>query len=169
MSESFKQAVINGLRGAGISVLDIGLTGTEEIYFVTKQLGVAGGIEIILLDYNKIKFVLAGSKPTTRSNGLGEVRLLAEEQSFPPVSPELRGGDHKISILNDYVDHLLGYVEVGNIAPLKFVVNAGSGAAGHVSDAIEERFNLNNVPIEFIKVHHEPDGSFLNGIRCMTF
>lgn len=167
-SKCLKQAVADGLRDAGVSVLDLGLTGTEEIYFATRYLGVAGGIEITAshnpIDYNGMKFVLAESKPITRSNGLNEVQRVAEEQNFLSVSPDLRGECHQISILNDYVDHLLGYVEVGNIALLKLVVNAGNGAAGHVVDAIETRFNQHNVPVEFIKVHHEPDGTFPNGI-----
>lgn len=167
-SESLKQAATNGLRDAGISVLDIGLTGTEEIYFATKHLGVAGGIEITAshnpIDYNGMKFVLADSKPITRSNGLDEVQRVAEEQTFSPVSPELRGEFYAISILNDYVDHLLSYIDLDELKPLKLVVNAGNGAAGHVVDAIEEIFAQRTVPVEFIKVHHEPDGTFPNGI-----
>ena len=167
-SESLKQAASNGLRDAGVSVLDIGLTGTEEIYFATKHLGVAGGIEITAshnpIDYNGMKFVLADSKPITRSNGLDEVQRIAEQQDFLSTSPELRGGFHTISILSDYVDHLLSYITLDELKSLKLVVNAGNGAAGHVIDVIEERFKLNNVPVEFIKVHHEPDGTFPNGI-----
>jgi phosphomannomutase len=167
-SESLKQAATNGLRDAGVSVLDIGLTGTEEIYFATKHLGVAGGLEITAshnpIDYNGMKFVLADSKPITRSNGLDEVQRVAEEQDFSPVSPELRGEFHTISILSDYVDHLLSYVVLDELKPLKLVVNAGNGAAGHVIDAIEEIFSQRNIPVEFIKVHHEPDGTFPNGI-----
>lgn len=167
-SEPLKKSVANGLCDAGVSVLDIGQTGTEEIYFATRHLDVTGGIEITAshnpIDYNGMKFVLADSKPITRSNGLNEVQQVAETQNFLHVSSELRGEYHNISILNDYVDHLLGYVELGAIAPLKLVVNAGNGAAGHVIDAIEERFISNNVPVEFIKVHHKPDGTFPNGI-----
>ena len=167
-SESLKQAASNGLRDAGVSVLDIGLTGTEEIYFATKHLGVAGGIEITAshnpIDYNGMKFVLADSKPITRSNGLDEVQRVAEEQTFSPVSPEFRGEFHTISILSDYVDHLLSYIALDELKPLKLVVNAGNGAAGHVVDAIEKIFVQRNVPVEFIKIHHEPDGTFPNGI-----
>ena len=68
------------------------------------------------------------------------------------------------SILEPYVDHLLTYIDPNNLKPLKLVVNAGNGAAGHVVDAIEERFSTQGVPVTFIKVHHEPDGSFPNGI-----
>lgn len=167
-SESLKQATTNGLRDAGVSVLDIGLTGTEEIYFATKYLGVAGGVEITAshnpIDYNGIKFVLADSKPITRSNGLDEVQRVAEAHNFLPVSSELRGGFHKISTLSEYVDHLLSYIAMDELKPLKLVVNAGNGAAGHVVDAIEERFTQRDVPVEFIKIHHEPDGTFPNGI-----
>lgn len=167
-SESLKQAASNGLRDAGVSVLDIGLTGTEEIYFATKYLGVAGGIEITAshnpIDYNGMKFVLADSKPITRSNGLDEVQRVAEEQDFLPTSSELRGEFHTISILSDYVDHLLSYIALDELKPLKLVLNAGNGAAGHVVDAIEEIFSQRNVPVEFIKIHHEPDGTFPNGI-----
>lgn len=167
-SESLKQAASNGLRDAGVSVLDIGLTGTEEIYFATKYLGVAGGIEITAshnpIDYNGMKFVLADSKPITRSNGLDEVQRVAEEQDFLPTSSELRGEFHTISILSDYVDHLLSYIDLDELKPLKLVLNAGNGAAGHVVDAIEEIFSQRNVPVEFIKIHHEPDGTFPNGI-----
>ena len=167
-SESLKLSVADGLRDAGVSVWDIGLTGTEEIYFATKHLDIAGGIEITAshnpIDYNGMKFVLAGSKPITRSNGLNEVQRVAEENTFLFVSPEQRGKYFHIDILNDYVDHLLSYVEIERLTPLKLVVNAGNGAAGHVIDAIEERFIRKNVPIEFVKVHHEPDGTFPNGI-----
>jgi len=67
-------------------------------------------------------------------------------------------------IVPDYVEHLLGYLDLSSVRPLKLVVNAGNGAAGHVIDALEARFAALSVPIEFIKVHHQPDGTFPNGI-----
>jgi phosphomannomutase/phosphomannomutase/phosphoglucomutase len=66
--------------------------------------------------------------------------------------------------LAPYVDHLLTYIDLNEMQPLKLVVNAGNGAAGHVIDAIEAQFNQRRVPIIFIKIHHEPDGHFPNGI-----
>ncbi len=167
-SESLKKAVTNGLRDAGVSVLDIGLTGTEEIYFATTHLGVAGGIEITAshnpIDYNGMKFVVADSKPLTRSNGLAEVKRVAEAKEFSPLAPEHRGNVDEVNVLDAYVDHLLSYVLLEELKPLKLVVNSGNGAAGHVIDAIEERLVQCNVPVEFVKVHHEPDGTFPNGI-----
>lgn len=62
------------------------------------------------------------------------------------------------------MDHLLSYVNTANFKPLKLVVNSGNGAAGHVIDAVESRFKQLQVPVEFIKVHHQPDGNFPNGI-----
>lgn len=58
----------------------------------------------------------------------------------------------------------MGYIDPAKIKPLKLVVNAGNGAAGHVIDTIEEKFKSLNVPVEFIKIHHEADGTFPNGI-----
>jgi phosphomannomutase len=66
--------------------------------------------------------------------------------------------------LDAYVQHLLEYINVENIKPLKLVVNSGNGSAGHVVDALEEQFKALSVPIELIKVHHQPDATFPNGI-----
>ncbi|OBQ55171.1 phosphohexomutase domain-containing protein [Halodesulfovibrio spirochaetisodalis] len=167
-SEALAQAVCKGLRDAGVSVLDIGLAGTEEIYFATAHLGVDGGIEVTAshnpIDYNGMKFVLTESKPITRANGLDAVQQLAEANDFIDVPAEQKGTYEQIQILDAYVDHLLSYITVDNLQPMTIVVNAGNGAAGHVVDAIESRFAEQNVPVEFIKVHNEPDGTFPNGI-----
>jgi len=165
-SESLKQALSNGLRDSGATVTDIGMTGTEEIYFATSHLGMDGGIEVTAshnpMDYNGLKLVREQSKPISGDSGLDEIRRLAEENAFPPVAK--RGGYKKTSTLGAYVDHLIGYVALENITPLKLVVNAGNGAAGHVIDALEEMFRRKSAPVEFIKIHHAPDGRFPNGI-----
>jgi phosphomannomutase/phosphomannomutase/phosphoglucomutase len=87
---------------------------------------------------------------------------LAEEDDFPPVRQY--GTLVRHSILHDYIDHLLSFISTARFKPLKLVVNAGNGAAGHVIDALEQRFIGHSVPVNFIKVHHEPDGNFPNGI-----
>jgi phosphomannomutase/phosphomannomutase/phosphoglucomutase len=114
------------------------------------------------MDYNGMKFVGRGALPISGDSGLREIQAIAENKTFD--QPERQGGISKLSVLDDYVDHLLGYVETSDISPIKLVVNSGNGAAGHVIDAIEEKFHQLNVPVEFIKVHHEPDGNFPNGI-----
>lgn len=165
-SEPLKQALAKGLLDAGANVIDIGMTGTEEIYFAAFHLDVDGGIEVTAshnpMDYNGMKFVGRGALPISGDSGLLEIQQIAESQEF--VTPATRGTLEYTSILDDYVDHLLGYLKPTNLKPLKLVVNAGNGAAGHVIDAMEFRFRTQRLPIEFIKVHHEPDGNFPNGI-----
>ncbi len=167
-SESLKRALSNGLRDAGTDVLDIGLSGTEEIYFATFHLGVDGGIEVTAshnpMDYNGMKLVHEGAKPISGDTGLRDIQRLAEENNFAPADPACRGSYQQISIIDAYVDHLMSYINPANFKPLKLVVNSGNGAAGHVIDEIECRFKALAVPVEFIKVHHEADGNFPNGI-----
>lgn len=168
-SESLKLALANGLQDAGVDVIDIGLTGTEEIYFATSYLGVDGGIEITAshnpMDYNGMKLVRESSKPISGDTGLHHIQKLAEENAFTTVSAENRGRYKTMSILVPYIDKILSYVELTNFSkPLKLVLNSGNGAAGHVIDAIEERFRENHLPIEIVKIHNNPDGNFPNGI-----
>ncbi|EMF03861.1 phosphomannomutase CpsG [Serratia marcescens] len=167
-SEELKLALADGLRDAGVDVLDIGLSGTEEIYFATFHLGIDGGIEVTAshnpMDYNGMKLVRSQARPISGDTGLRDIQRLAEENNFEKVDPSSRGNYRQVSISEAYVAHLLGYIDTDNLKPLKLVVNSGNGAAGHVIDAIEARFNQLNVPVEFIKVHHQPDGNFPNGI-----
>lgn len=168
-SEALKLALANGLRDAGTDVLDIGVSGTEEIYFATFHLDVDGGIEVTAshnpLNYNGMKLVREGSRPISGDTGLRDIQLLAEQNNFPLIDPAKRGSYKTISILDAYIEHLISYIDIANFTrPLKLVINSGNGAAGHVIDAIEQKFKSANAPIQFIKVHHEPDGTFPNGI-----
>ena len=165
-SESLKAAVIEGLLDAGADVIDIGLAGTEEVYFAAFHLDVDGGIEITAshnpADYNGMKLVRGGARPISGDTGLRDILRLAEENVFP--APGQRGRLSSLSILEPYVDHLLGYIDPARLRPLKLVVNAGNGAAGHVLDAIEDRFRELGVPARMVKIHHQPNGSFPHGI-----
>ncbi|OSM95420.1 phosphomannomutase [Lonsdalea populi] len=168
-SETLKQALARGLRDAGTDVLDIGMSGTEEIYFATFHLGIDGGIEVTAshnpMNYNGMKLVRENAKPISGDTGLRDVQRIAEENNFAPVDESKRGSYKQISVLNEYVDHLMGYVDLANFTrPMKLVINSGNGAAGHVIDEIEKRFQKAGAPVEFIKVHHEADGTFPNGI-----
>lgn len=162
-SEALKTAVGNGMRDEGVDVIDIGLTGTEEVYFATSFLQADGGIEVTAshnpIDYNGMKPVRENSKPISADTGLLDIKRIAEEGEFEPVAESARGGYQKKDVLADYIQHLLGYIDLDQLKPLKIVVNAGNGAAGHVIDAIEQY-----LPFEFIKIHHEPDPTFPNGI-----
>lgn len=165
-SEELKQALANGLMDSGVNVIDIGLTGTEEVYFATFHLGVDGGVEVTAshnpMDYNGMKLVREGSKPISGDTGLREIQELAQNNQFLEVKE--KGKYKKASLLKEYVDHLMGYITPENIKPMKLVINSGNGAAGHVIDELEKRFSQLNIPIEMIKVHHKEDGNFPNGI-----
>lgn len=165
-SEGLKQATIRGLNDAGVNVLDLGMTGTEEVYFAAFHLDVQGGIEVTAshnpMDYNGMKLVRENARPISADTGLKEIQALAESQQFNDV--EHKGTTSHYNILPEFVDHLMGYIDPAKIKPLKLVVNAGNGAAGHVIDTIEEKFKSLNVPVEFIKIHHEAEGTFPNGI-----
>jgi len=167
-SAELKLALANGLMDAGVDVIDIGMTGTEEIYFATKYLGIDGGVEVTAshnpMDYNGMKLVREDSKPISGDTGLREIQALAEENNFSDVIVSQRGTLTQESTLSAYVDHLMTYITPANIKPIKLVVNSGNGAAGHVVDELELRFKALNIPVEFIKVHHEADGNFPNGI-----
>jgi phosphomannomutase len=160
-SESIKAALVDGLREQGVDVFDIGQCGTEEIYFATSHLKVGGGICVTAShnpkDYNGMKFVRAESKPISGDSGLKEIQAKAETDDFVPAATW--GGYESVDTSVAYVDHLLSYVDLTALKPLKIVCTAGNGGAGRVVDLLEP-----HLPFEFIKLHHEADGHFPNGV-----
>ena len=170
-SASLKMALAKGLQDEGCDVTDIGMVGTEEIYFATSHLAVDGGVEVTAshnpINYNGMKLVREQSKPVSGDTGLNDIKSMAEQQPWLNEENQgikTQGKFSQVSILDAYVEHLLGYINAENIKPLKLVVNSGNGAAGHVVDALEKQFQALAIPIEFIKVHHQPDDTFPNGI-----
>lgn len=174
-SERLKAALTNGLRDEGVHVLDLGMAGTEEVYFAVFHLGLDGGVEVTAshnpIDYNGFKLVREGARPISAETGLAEIRTLAQALSVervegvdPTVSEAERGGYEQLNVRDQYVEHLLGYIDPSVIKPLRLLVNAGNGAAGPAVDALEQAFEARGLPIELVKICHEPDGSFPNGI-----
>lgn len=161
-SPAFAEAIVRGLNDEGRDAIDIGLCGTEEVYFQTFHRQVAGGIMVTAshnpIDYNGMKLVREGARPISGDTGLRDIEQLVEGNAFGP--PKVHRGkvthDHDKSA---YIEHLLGYIDPGAIRPLKVVVNAGNGGAGGVIDLLDA-----HLPLEFIRIHHEADGSFPNGI-----
>ena len=160
-SGGLADAVCRGLTDSGVDVYDIGICGTEGVYFATFDGGYDGGIMVTAShnppDYNGMKFVREQSKPISGDNGLQEIRRFAERGEFPEA--KTRGTRASLDTLQKYVAHLLTYVDVARLKPLKIVVNAGNGGAGLIIDQLQR-----HLPFEFIKLHHEPDGHFPNGI-----
>ena len=167
-SERLKNALCEGIRDAGSDVIDIGMVGTEQVYFATSFLNADGGIEVTAshnpIDYNGMKLVRANSRPVSSDTGLLEIKALAEANKFKKVSAQNKGNYKKLDLIDDYVNCLLGYIDCHSIEPMKLVMNAGNGAAGPIVNAFEKYFDDSNVPIELIKIHNEPNGTFPNGI-----
>ena len=165
-SEQLKQATIKGILDAGVDVIDLGMTGTEEVYFATSHCQALGGIEVTAshnpINYNGLKLVKERSKPISGDDGLAEIQALAESGQFTTDKPS-----GKLQLLTDksaYIDHIMNFVDIDKLKPLKLVINSGNGSAGPVVDLLVDRLVKSGAPIEIIKLHHTPDGSFPNGI-----
>ncbi|MDT8443947.1 MAG: phosphomannomutase [Desulfuromonadales bacterium] len=160
-SPALTAALIRGLTQGGANVLDIGLCGTEEVYFASSYASADGGIMVTAshnpADYNGMKLVREESKPISGDSGLDQIRLLAEQGAFaaPGKTGEVTPYEHRVA----YIRHLLSYIDISVLRPLKVVVNAGNGCAGPVLDLLEKQ-----LPLEIIKICNEPDGTFPNGI-----
>ncbi|MFO1395257.1 MAG: phosphomannomutase [Steroidobacteraceae bacterium] len=160
-SEELCKALEQGLLDSGVDVYDIGLCGTEVVYYATFAREMDGGVMVTAShnppDYNGMKFVREGSRPISGDSGLAEIRALAEAGRFTP--PARVGERYAVDIMPDYIEHLLSYVDRAKLKPLKVVVHAGNGGAGLIVDRLEPY-----LPFEFIKVDHAPDGTFPNGV-----
>ena len=160
-SPAIVESLFGGINQAGAEVINIGLCGTEEIYFATNFLGTDGGIMVTAshnpADYNGMKIVGFGARPISMDSGLQEIKGLAEQLSSN-ISSNSSPATQK-NIRPDYIKKILSFVEVEHLRPLKVLVNAVNGCAGPAVDVIEEL-----LPFEFVKLNHEPDGTFPNGI-----
>ena len=160
-SASICNSLSKGLLDAGVDVINIGQCGTEEIYFATSHLKTSGGIVVTAShnpkDYNGMKLVREDSKPISGDTGLNEIKAIAEAGEFAPIGQ--RGTLTQQDTKPAYIEHLLSYVDVSALKPLKLVVNAGNGGAGAIVDLLEP-----HLPFKFIKVHHQADGHFPNGV-----
>ena len=167
-SPELADAVARGIMDAGTHVLDIGLAGTEEMYWATTEFSACGGIEVTAshnpINYNGLKMVKAGSKPLDPGSELPTVRKLAEENSFTETTTKGSKSDIADVAKAAYVTKLLTFVDTRVLTHLKVVVNSGNGAAGPTFDAIAMALGHKTPNIEFIRVHHQPDHTFPNGI-----
>ena len=164
-SGALSAALSRGLTDAGVDVFDIGLCGTEEVYFATFNNSMDGGIMVTAshnpMDYNGMKLVREGARPISGDTGLLTIKKLVEENHFTDANTGAKAKG-KVTTLDNrdaYIQHLLGYVDIRRLKPLRVVVNSGNGCAGPVIDLLES-----HLPFEFIRVNHAPDGTFPNGI-----
>jgi phosphomannomutase len=160
-SEELTNAVCKGLTDAGVEVLDIGLGGTEMVYFATAELKADGGIMVTAshnpADYNGLKLVREEARPISGDTGLQDIRKLAEQDERQIAADA--GNRVSTNVFDAYIEHLLTYVDGSALKPLKLVVNPGNGGAGIAMDGLKP-----HLPFEFIDVNYAPDGTFPNGI-----
>ncbi len=159
---SLKAALVKGLIESGCDVVDLGMCGTEMIYFATAHLQLDGGIMITAShnpkEYNGMKFVRQEARPISGDTGLRELEALVADGELPAMAENV-GKVENFDIAEAYVKHILSYVDLSKLKPLKVVVNAGNGAAGPILDVMEKY-----LPFEFVKVYNQPDGNFPNGV-----
>jgi phosphomannomutase len=161
-SPDLARALTRGLTESGVDVLDIGLCGTEGTYFATAEWQLDGGIMVTAShnppDYNGMKFVREGARPISADTGLKDIQGAIAAGQFPPRAAKA-GTQQRLDIRARFVQHLLGYIDPSRLKPLKVVVNAGNGGAGLIVDLLAP-----HLPFQFIKLNHEPDGSFPHGV-----
>lgn len=164
-SPALADAVAAGLVASGVQVLDLGMAGTEEMYFATAHLGAGGGICVTAShnprEYNGMKLVGRGAVPLPDAD-FARIRALTEAEERPDRLP---GGarEDRAAVRADYVAHVAALVGPG-IGPLRLVVNAGNGAAGPTLDALAEGLARRGARLDLVRMHHDPDGNFPNGI-----
>lgn len=165
-SDALKAALADGLLASGVDVIDIGLCGTEEIYFATRELRTDGGIQVTAshnpAQYNGMKLVREQARPISNDNGLLEIKALAEQNFFSPIVH--RGSLLPFDNRPAWVNCLLRFVEHPPLRPLRIVTNAGHGTVGPALDALADGLARAGVEVEFIRLHHRPDGHFPAGV-----
>ena len=166
-SPMLQEAVSSGLNDEGVDVLDIGLCGTEEVYFATDHFGAGGGMMITAShnpkEYNGIKMVGRGATPVSPASGLRKMHDLAEAGGFGPAAAA-RGGLRAADPRPAYVDRCLSFIDPSDLDPFLVLANAGNGAAGPTFDAIADALIAAGAPLGFARVFHEPDPTFPFGV-----
>jgi len=159
-SPSMTAAVIAGAAGAGADVLELGLVGTEMVYFAVGELGLDGGVAVTAShnpkEYTGLKIVRAGALPVGGESGLLEIRDRAQREPEGGGGPE--GKVEPYDIWEQYVDRVLSFVEPEAIKPMKIVIDAANGMGGVLLPPVLERLPQ----LEVVRNYFEPDGTFPN-------
>jgi phosphomannomutase len=158
--ETLERAFIEGVTEAGADVLDLGLVSTDALYFAVGHLEEPGGAMITAShnprEYNGLKLCRENAIALSGEQGIGQIRDLIVSGKLPAPA-ELPGSVEESDITREYADHCLGFIDAGDLRPLKIVVDAGNGMAGKMLPPIFE-----SLPFEIVPMYFEPDGSFPN-------
>jgi phosphomannomutase len=165
-SAELKAAVARGLQDMGVNVLDIGLSGTEEVYFATDHLNADAGVEVTAshnpINYNGMKIVGKGSRPLSPEVEMTAIRQSAERADFALAA--VKGALTNVDVREAYAAKICSFIDPAKLKPLKILVNAGNGTAGPAFDEIAKQLAAQDAPFTFVRMDHEPDSSFPNGI-----
>jgi len=157
-SPELADAFSAGATSQGMDVIRIGLASTDMLYFASGKLGMPGAMFTAShnpAQYNGIKLCLSNARPIGKESGLLTIEKFVREGS--PIALRSVGVEKHRDMLEEYVDHLLTLVDIKDIRPLKVIIDAGNGMAGHTAPAIFARLNCEVIPMYF-----ELDGSFPN-------
>src|SRR5690606_31100602 len=161
-SDALFDALARGLNDNGVDVIDLGLCGTEMVYYATPALEADGGIMITAShnppEYNGMKFVKKHSVPVGYDSGLNEVERMILNNDLAPLSHD-PGDTKQHNIMNGFINNLKKFYDAEKIKPFKVVTNAGNGCAGLAIDELEE-----HLPVKLVKIFNEPDSDFPNGV-----
>ncbi len=165
-SPALAAALIRGLTEGGADVRDLGLAGTEEMYFATAHFGADGGIEVTAshnpIDYNGMKLVGPGAAPLDPDTEFAEIAALAQSGAFTPAQP---GQVVPFPEAREvYARAIVDFIDVAALKPMTVLVNAGNGTAGPTFDAIAAELGRRGAPLRFLRINHDPDARFPNGI-----
>lgn len=167
-SPDFAKAVGQGIMDAGSNLIDIGLAGTEEMYWAVSNFSASAGIMVTAshnpINYNGMKIVKSDSRPLDDKEDFKAIKNLAETEKWTKTDNKGSHLDYSDEARSDYVTKVMSFVNRNELKPLKIVINSGNGAAGPTFDAIEKKLNTNYPKIEFVRVDHIPDSTFPNGI-----
>lgn len=165
-SPEIAAALTEGLIAGGVEVFDIGLVGTEEVYFATSHLGADGGLMVTAshnpIDYNGIKMVAAGSRPLSADDEMERLKQIVGRAELPDAATPGRRSPRDTR--DAYAEKIVSFVDIPALKPLKILVNAGNGVAGPAFDAIAAKLAEQGAPLTFERMHHTPDAGFPNGI-----
>lgn len=166
-SPALMRAVAQGLAAEGAEVLDLGLCGTEEMYFATSHFGADGGIEVTAshnpIDWNGMKMVRKASAPLDAASGLDAIRALAEADEFGPAGTAAPR-EVAVQARAAYVACVMGFADLAALRPLTILIDCGNGAAGPTFDAVAAALDRAGGPLRFILRHADPDPAFPHGI-----
>ncbi|PKL82658.1 MAG: phosphomannomutase [Ignavibacteriae bacterium HGW-Ignavibacteriae-3] len=161
-SPEISDALAKGINDAGSDVLDLGLCGTEMIYFGTPFLNADGGVMITAShnppEYNGLKFVKKGSVPMGYDSGLDVIEQMILKDELGEM-PAVKGKIYQKDIMSEFINKVTTFFDPEKIKPFKVVVNSGNGCAGPALDVLEKY-----LPVQMIKVFHDPDSNFPNGV-----